>query len=644
MAVAKSSPASRQATRFRSRRPEVGWYTDLKNYFGSFRVSSQAPERLYEAIASNNRKLPAPISQSDLDKAIFRMPWATLVLGSGCLMIPEDAEAVEVQPALAELYERVTELDSTDPRRALGTLTREFLDALLASRESSATSRIAVALAPPAMDYLVQVLLTAALATKVYTTALERSTHVLVSADREKARFDPQAGPWAAVDHALVTPLTAAITGLLRFEDEQNDRGELATLARTIQTQLSGENLITRANVELVTAFAWYFLTEETDIYPGWSELLLLQSLEGAGLDSGQARPRDVPPRPHLGTILGLEKSRYMKRRFERVTERSWGTRNPAGNSTEREEFYDSAAALLRQQAEVHRLVASQSIDTPLPTCFVSSFDLELEMALWDGSTEPFIIAVPVLAVAELGGARDTSFHWLWTLVQPDAALTWDAQLVALRSPAEWKLLTEKSFNRIAMDGHMYPIVVHLAGAPLVNLGAAALDLFPDAESLHHALLLDEYSALNQITLETSQAHGLPRQLTDGRAGHIPRFWMFLGTQLSDTAIRLRLLTHEIAAGVRAESGTSHRAASAVQRPSDPGGLSDDGPGDVRSGVVVNERSRASELDLFHWYRLDAVQARHDALIDELTVLRQLLEARIVAKVRALKPSVGEKL
>lgn len=195
---------------------------------------------------------------------------------------------------------------------------------------------------------------------------------------------------------------------------------------------------------------------------------------------------------------------------------------------------------------------------------------------------------------------------WVGCVVHPNHSLKPGDQLEKLRQPSEWFDLTESNLQEYMN----YPIVVRISGAPLIRLPKLSeksalehslrlrLDISDRTPlTLTHAILLDEYSAMQQTATElfvfrnnqeTDVRYGLPPQLTAGSEG-ADRFWLVLGVQVNDSGVRFRLAAQLASLSWIGQSRGSLRS---------------------RTGVMVNRRLDSSAPELLHWAGFDVVEDR----------------------------------
>jgi hypothetical protein len=625
--------------RFRVKPPESQWYPSLGEFLVDAAVVSQASP-LYElAQKSAKDRAGERTGLEGYEKVVHDAPWLSFVLGSGCLVLSDVASSGDF--TLAPLHKAFDAFDDDYPRLALGGLASEYFERMLVDREVQDSASLASHDPKTAKDwdYTALVILAAALATKIYATALAMYPHILTSSYREIVEFDSADEDWHEKKLGLVDPFIDVLSRISAAgKDGVGDRHVLTKLSDQLQQPLMApRGSLLRANVELLTGFAWYFITLGTVTYPGWSELLLIEALQTSMVTIG-----DAPARPHL---RDLTNETFSSLALESVSRRSWGTRSESGGITSRDAFYDSVAEVLRQQSEMYGGAAGIGARPPMPVAYITSFDVELEMALWSAGS-PFVVVLPVLAISDdERSANSASVHWLWTRITPDLKLDHAAQLDALRGGTvehEWLPADQANWGQSSGRYRGEPVVVRLAGSPLMAVPPRQAVGISADQSLHHALLLDEYSAWHQAVLELSQLRGLAKAFTRATSD-VPRFWMFLGTQLSDSAIRIRLLTHEFAAlgadnrpEVLPRSGSDGSEGKATQESDSAAD-----PSSVRAGVVVNRWSRASDRDLFHWHRLDVIQASHRELQPLLETFIASFDEKRIAQLRSSKESAA---
>jgi hypothetical protein len=173
-------------------------------------------------------------------------------------------------------------------------------------------------------------------------------------------------------------------------------------------------------------------------------------------------------------------------------------------------------------------------------------------------------------------------------------------------------------------------------------MGSGVEALFDRAISaVHHALLLDEHLATVQFAEDLldkpgpGQLHGeFARASTSSFAS--PRFWAFIGTQLADPAIRLRLVANELRAFRQPDQTEEEQerqrrerrdesSAGAAGRPHDDEA---DGEG-PHGGIVINDWVPAEEREVFRWFGYDIVRGKAEDLIPDLDDFAVQAQGRI---------------
>lgn len=222
----------------------------------------------------------------------------------------------------------------------------------------------------------------------------------------------------------------------------------------------------------------------------------------------------------------------------------------------------------------------------PVAAAFVTSFDLDLELALLHKGTA-FAVALPVYVVNDLQGVA----HGCWLAFEVPGCEAPRHESDEGRNDRFRRAAAAMSVLEDVEDLEG-PVVIRLAGCPFVQLPSLNADdgthsdllnkladgktgtivsaLTEEAEwllgertaidratreerlerirdnlELRHAVLLSEHDAMFQSDLDliaepTATACGLPSCVAAGREGWF-RFWMLLGVQIRDSAIRHRM-------------------------------------------------------------------------------------------------------
>ena len=577
-----------------------------------------------------NPKNPGRLATADAQE----LPWVTFVLGSGCLSAADTIPGPPVADGIrSKLSESLIDVCDEFPDLTLDEVAVRFVELLALQKTEVTTAEEAFGavivrdnVEPPQLSALAA--LAAALATQFYAAALDATQHILERTDREEVRLDPRSQRGVLAQYEIVKPLRHVLAILMEGAEDTSTPSQqraLAELARAVDGSVATSR-IRRLHVELLTSFAWYFFTERTRVYPSWSELMLLRSFDDHVWFAKEIiSSSDASPRPRISRVS--HQASWVRARIAEVTNESWKSRAERRGPTDRDAFYDVVAKVLRQQAEA---ILPRAAKPPLPTAFVSSFDLELEMALW-AQGKPFAIVLPVFALDKLHRGH-ASLHWVWTTVTP-SGITDEGEPKDLTGPRlelppglwnpdGWRVLVEGDLLKAISarpddDYDGIPVVVRLTGSPLMAVpSVTSLRPTADTEALHHALLLDEYIAIHQASLDLATpgmnkeknasvevGNGLPAFLSQPDSGP-SRFWMFLGAQLGDTAVRLRLTAQQLAYRVQS-----------FQRNSEEGdneaGNGDHAATKARTlGVLINVVSQASDRELFLWQDFDVVDGR----------------------------------
>lgn len=554
-------------------------------------------------------------------------PWVTFVVGSGCLEARDASSmlALERLPAAVAgaLAGRPRLADDSSPSRLAASFTRSLIKDRLdieVDPDVQAESELPVETA--------ELVLLAAL--------LNRFFHKVkaLGADAPSRWSDDVAvlpnGPRETeeIRSAVVDPareLVAHLTDSLTSVDEPVARA-LGELLRQIHTTFSpsegSQPMLYSVDLRVLAECSWYLLTRGTTIYPGWSDLLLELSMSGRFLPAPHVGPRPAFDSLDFGPDL-------IAKRYLDVTRASWDALRSTSPDL-RITLCDRAAEMLRAQAELRSQVKEGGRKPPLASMFITTFDLEVEMALWNQDNPgPFVMAIPVYVFRGDEGDldRSASLCWLGAVVRPDHNLPPAAQLERLLDPSEWFVLSNmKQFDRVYGD---LPVIVRLSGCPLVKLpvladetgrvGPSVLHELVTGEegqsivpiAINHAVLLNEYVAMQHIAIEQSvvpssesrsiRHYGLPEEITGVKNNKrtYARFWMVMGVQMGDSGVRY-CVTSQIASphALLAVGGGSGRPR--------------------RAGVVVNRRLDVSEQNLLYWHGFDVVRVPCPEFGDDL--------------------------
>jgi hypothetical protein len=369
--------------------------------------------------------------------------------------------------------------------------------------------------------------------------------------------------------YLLIEACGAANTALETYAKHHAKQDEnLATTLASIRALVEGIATAAQANpatvslvhLEQITEAAWLLVVDSLagSAYPGWTSLLLRLVLSDDN-NTDFVRPRWLDMQTLSNAVHDI---------VNPMSKVSW----EFGNIRERQanrDLYDSVAQTLWAQNEVRETIRSQpklpqSVLPARPVAYVSSFDYELEMALWRTAAEykharSFSVVFPAYAVTE-GDPHLGTFVWLEAVVEASASAS---DSVGHRDLSDFETMrTVKKFRLLdsATDVSSYedhPIVVRIVGCPLLKLPESidkdlADDLedaqLPDVAGFVHAVTVDEYLALRQTERDwvwsfTESHRGLPNKYFDSGRSAPRKYWMVLGVPFRDPAIRLRVMS-----------------------------------------------------------------------------------------------------
>ncbi len=640
-------------------------------------------------------------------------PWLTMVFGSGALELHDRQEYAA--NAFADAIEHLLQDEmppwsdsAEDP--APSTSARNFALALVKDRMGDAKGRTDGQMLRPQVESVAAKLVYAAyLLTRFYHSVRAGMGEPTSRWEYDDvARLTTAPGHTGAPDAAELavqaSELLWEIIDLLGGTDPDNApdpnpntkapfpiQRSVSLLLKEITEGLEAtgrypERKLRSYHLRLITEVAWYFLTLGTPIYPGWTDLLLTLMLREAPRPDRSfrsARPRypDLRELPQL--VAGI---------YDPATKTSWATTMKRLQSDEggvspadwsdiasdegrtRTPLYWAAAEVLWTQAEACQSIPAGLDQLPPAAAFVTSFDLELDMALLATARgRAFRVALPVHQIDDESGQAEMC--WLIADVVPGSDTLDPGDLSSLRRPVNWRLLTSE-FDPAGLRD--CPIVIHLSGCPLFSLpepgksggdkaiesilasltgspgataqnGAAAPE---DAQRVFvHAVTVDEYLALRQSEAEliwsswnsphpeARASRALPQDLMVNGLDN-PRFWISMGVPVGDAAIRHRLISQlsrqRIAAlgspdpvsgggmlgtdlEIHGPIGESPDAASDAPPPVDIAGA---------VGVAVNTHIGDDETSLLYWVGFDVVQAECNGFIHDLRhYVRHLAES-----------------
>jgi len=630
-------------TQYSSRRASR---TETKTFFEQGRdqyllakVAPQVqPPRLCNALEEINEPLGALYKKKGY-------PWITLVLGSGSLEAGLDIRSTGVRDApdvvRALLADEPPLPDGTNPAKLASAFVASLINDRLGSPDTNggpdaecAAARAAGNGHSPSSPHSLnakidlrnaKLLLCVALLTRLYHLASAATPEALSRGGHDQASLPAGRAGAAELETDTLKPALELIAELISSVQDHHKMADtvLYPALEKVEESLRRDASLRVADIQLLTELCWYSLTQGTSVYPGWSDLLLHLSAH----NSIALFDRWLP-RPAFDDIDAA--CQFVEKRYTDVTRLSWQQRSDK-DETDRERLYATVAGVLRQQAAL-RTEAPQSspLQPPIASAFVTSFDLELEMAMWCSSEKPFVVAVPMNLLQDIADppAHLASVCWLGCLIRPDHSLPHADQLGRLRAPSEsdWFVISGMTNYELAYGN--YPVIVRMSGSPLMkeprlwtddgqwnDLCRRLADHYrlqipddpPDPSEpemrMAHVALLDEYSAMQHTASEfyTYQPgsdssdrvrRGLPAAITGSRSSAFVRFWMMMGVQVSDSSIRYRFASQmTVPTSIDGESARSKHPPK-------------------RAGLVVNWRTDDTVRDLLGWYNFDVVTDR----------------------------------
>lgn len=611
---------------FRAKRQDSAVFADRNDYLLK-KTTLKAPTYftkgpwLCHAIERVNRQLGRPLTTDDGDAFETQtesptgrvadplrrgFPWITFVLGSGCL----DASDSLLSDALDAIQRELSACPPLSDNTAPSELTASFIKSLFrdrfphqsgtkptaASRQSSNVKLDAEA---------ARLLFATALLTWLYHEVGALEPRALGRWGDDVAMLRPGPQRFAELQTLLIGPLKTILTDLM----SQRANDAIKGLLHDIYEDLTTHQRIKRFMLQALTECAWNCIVDDSVVYPGWCDLLVYLSRRQPKVSSAQfGQPRPVFGHPENAQTL-------IRERYLPVTWESWKERMGGADAARaRVSFYNSVADVLCAQATLRRdsLLAKK---TPIASAFVTSLDLELEMALLAKCESKFVIALPI-NIHYNEEFESASLWWVGAVIDPRTS----RELQAILSPTEWVMLSKRPMVG-ADELFDLPIVVRLTGCPLIELpilsetaapGAVVVnrELFPtmrqrrllawDKMPPAHAVLLDEYAAMQQESVDVlglGGAHGegahqvsfgLPEPITGvTNVERQARFWMIMGVQMGDSGVR-----HRVASRVAPTLKT----------------LETRYPLAERAGLVVTSRPDAAGVDLLEWYGFDIVK------------------------------------
>lgn len=530
------------------------------------------------------------------------LPWLTLVVGSGCLNDPvAGAGDGDPLPAALGRVAATLEVPVLYDLVPAETLVARFARSLLTIRRASSATSTVSKLTEGESKLAARVLLCAAVSSEVYRLSLIQRVGPRPR-DAEVVPTPPAPG------HTLNERRAVGLAGNLRtvlVALKSSDKQFVAKLAHRILEDLNatpGAGLKGQ-DVDALVELAWHLMMAGSGHYLGWGELFTLLSVSTSELVEGMRSP-------YLSDLVSVRA--FLIDGLQRATTASWKDRL-AGRTTARQAFYDQIASISALQAEVHATASAGTRNFPLSSIFVTGFDIEVEMALLARGT-PFVILAPFLVHAEIGTRVEVGFTWLMKSID----------VPRNRKPALTDITSRRGWDRIpddfASEATGRPVVVRVAGSPLVdppNDTAFVSDLvegiirrpgLATGPGVTHALLLDEHAGLHQWLpeMEADQKDGIPESAFRNTPWS-PRFWLLVGVQIGDAAIRQRIAALLSAIPLRRKRSEEDAELSVL-------------------GVASIHASDAGDRDVLNWRGVDVVRADFAELVPDLAAYLRRLE------------------
>jgi hypothetical protein len=666
------------------------WRTEQRLRYGSIKAFIKEKARadnegrlcqVLQSYAYDQNPNARHAAEDDVAPDIWEgFPWLTMVFGSGALELP-DAAGLAHRLAIAvasyanglvngsdEIAQYLWDTDEDNGMDSAQNLARVFTGDLALGRlgghdvardvlqdkgDESANSPAEVD------DFSAGLVLLAALLTHLYYTAQQRRVPPIARWDGDVAALNQGAevdsgGPDddAQASKLLIRRLLRQANIGIKKPVNDSVKAAVQTLLENIKADLTGDApRLTLGHLRLLTEVAWYFLSLGRPIYSGWTDLLLFLTLrqggQGANLGPLYRNLKNLP-----AMVAELHE---VPTKASRGLDGACSDEQTDSSAEKRDHLYKEAANVLWAQGDAAKTEnddlrgsgaqAPGGIRLPPAVAFVTSFDIELDMAMWNSAKErdpsmgrSFRVILPLHLVQQVNdegaelclvmGEVDVA-RWLADSSAPDV----EAELAHLRSPVNWRLVTNSSEES---DLREMPIIVHLNGCPLYNIPEPAS---PEADRLRddlqaagvpvrgrahleHAVTIGEYLALRQSEAELIW-HGYDQQesrhLNRSLPSHLmvstlrnPRYWLSMGVPVADAAVRHRLvsqLTRERLLESTKPSGGGGRLGARRETPV---------PKPRIGGVAVNLRTGVDAAGLLYWAGLDQVQGDCNQLTSEL--------------------------
>jgi hypothetical protein len=507
------------------------------------------------------------------------MPWVTPIVGTGA----------EESPSIGEIRGRARtacgKLDGDAARRALR-LAESLIETRLHPKPSKAEPADYGDTTPA--EWLGVALTAVADLTNAYHQVQSWNSRAVTRSRDDVATLRNDFPEHDTVLSRFISPALNSIDEL-RAKLSSEASGAAILCGRISNALQRSEPTISRTEIFVLTEYCWSDLSGQA--LPGWSDLLWRLYVRQR-VDAEDAQATDVAssrgPRP-----IGLDPDglvEVLEASYDDFVRQSWEARKDR-----KPNIYSAVADLLAAQTRYFAWTSDEVVedwglfedgaidsDNPLPTerpsleeypppphplAIVTSLDLDLELSLLD-SRRPFVIAMPVTAtgISKDGKTIDAS-TWIGLRVPATSA---DHDYKVLREPAHsgWFALSTDQVATLRQRTRGMPVILRIAGCPLVPLPVperipptdesddyadenvfeqVADDLGLDSVSeFTHQVLIEEFAGIQQAISTRDHPRSLPSLLVppsedEADERHLARFFLVLGVQVDDPAIRSRL-------------------------------------------------------------------------------------------------------
>jgi hypothetical protein len=631
------------------------------------------------------------------------MPWFSPILGSGCLDLGEgpDLRPKALQGVRATVDWAVAALPTIDSTPAdlaadLDSTVERFVKSLTKARAPDMAVHRSEGSGGGAGT---QIVIVAALATRAFHAASSRTCQPI--GDRFRANAVPLPSRVLKNSEGHLRDVARVLLEQLSQPAQLEELGKhwkgerfwrdlvdhlLRQLDRPGPSGLPHQGELSGFDVQLLTECAWLMIVHDSSLYPGWSDLLV--GLMGAPPQADRVRGIRQTP-----TQIDANIAKEVRDLLEPVTKKSWKARlSGAEDDTPREDrrtFYAQVALLLNKQAQMRQLLwpfeprlddsaddyllrddentksqsdamelrrrltneaASreagfhhESWSAPSAVAVVTSFDIELEMALWS-LEHPFVVVLPMLVANQTQRSQPARVVWLAAKFDPasdvidvdfPAGTATESEVeqherslrVLREAPRSW-FPAEEVRNRGALAACTnLPTIVRLSGSPLIRVEADDIDPSyvkslgtADTFEFLHALTIDEYSSLRlsahevfSLTSRGGLPAGLPWKLLVG-TDTMPRVWVSFGVQVDDPASRMRLFNQLSVAAVAPSLDDSSRQ----QGSSDARPVSGTSPMAATAGLAINRRFNDADAAVMRWLGFEFAEVDVSTVIDRV--------------------------